>query len=92
MAFQRGHQKVGGRKPSTPNKLTKSTKEALSLIVDQELSKLSKTLGNMKPVERAQVLIRLLPYVISPAQPSDETPSVQPTGTIIRWGDKEIHV
>lgn len=33
-SFERGHKKLGGRKPGTPNKITRAVKEFLAAMVD----------------------------------------------------------
>ena len=91
MPFEAGHPKKGGRKASTPNKITKNIREVLSSMVEAELTRLPEVLNTLKPGERASILVRLLPYVLTPAQ-DDTGQEMQKSGTIIKWGDKLIHV
>lgn len=91
MPFATGHPKKGGRKSSTPNKITKQTRDILSSTVEAELARLPELLNTLKPGERASILVRLLPYVLTPAQ-DDTGHETQKSGTIIQWGDKQIHV
>ena len=55
--------KTGGRKKGTTNKLTGTTRELISQIVTQELRKLPDLLNQMEPKEKADCIIKLLPYV-----------------------------
>lgn len=56
--------KYGGRKKGTPNKLTKETKELLKNIVHNELELIPNSLNNLDTLDRLEILIKLLPYVI----------------------------
>ena len=56
--------KFGGRSKGTPNRTTKETREALKLIIDNELSELPQTLKQMKPYQRADILTKLIHYVL----------------------------
>lgn len=56
--------KYGGRQKGTPNRTTKETREALKLIIDDELQKLPQLLQSMKPYQRADVLTKLIQYVL----------------------------
>lgn len=56
--------KTGGRDQGTPNKLTKELREALKTIIDSEIEILPQLLEKMKPEKRAEILSRLLPFVL----------------------------
>jgi hypothetical protein len=56
--------KFGGRQKGTPNKTTKETREALKLIIDNELLGLPQILKQMKPYQRADILVRLIQFVL----------------------------
>lgn len=56
--------KTGGRIKGVPNKYTYATKEALSQVVNAELNHLIESLKNMSDIERANIVIRLLPFVV----------------------------
>jgi hypothetical protein len=56
--------KFGGRKKGTPNRTTKETREALKKIIDDELEYLPQLLQSMKPYQRADVLTKLIQYVL----------------------------
>ena len=68
MAFETGHQKVGGRKKGTPNKLTKEMREVLKGVVADELNTLGQRLEELKPKDRLEVFIKLLPFVLPKTQ------------------------
>lgn len=59
--------KTGGRKKGTPNRLTGSVKEMINLAITQELEQLPDLLRNLGPKEKADFLVKLLPYVMPKA-------------------------
>ena len=56
--------KTGGRIKGVQNKYTYATKDALSKVVNDELNYLNESLKNMSDLERANIVIRLLPFVV----------------------------
>jgi len=56
--------KTGGRIKGVQNKYTYATKDALSKVVNDELNYLNESLKNMTDIERANIVIRLLPFVV----------------------------
>lgn len=56
--------KTGGRAQGTPNKLTTEMREVLKTILENEINILPQLLEKMKPDKRAEVLSRLLPFVM----------------------------
>lgn len=56
--------KTGGRVKGVQNKYTYATKEVLSHVVNAELNHLIESLKNMSDTERANIVIRLLPFVV----------------------------
>jgi len=56
--------KYGGRVRGTPNKLTANMREALKTILEGEIKLLPQLLNEMKPEKRAEILSRLLPFVM----------------------------
>jgi hypothetical protein len=56
--------KTGGRVKGVQNKYTYATKDALSKVVNDELNYLNESLKNMTDIERANIVIRLLPFVV----------------------------
>ena len=68
MAFETGHQKVGGRKKGTPNKLTKEMRDVLKGVVADEIDTLGQRLEELEPKDRLEVFIKLLPFVLPKTQ------------------------
>ena len=56
--------KYGGRQKGTPNKLTKELMSVLKDILYQELEQIQERLDALKPKERVELLIKLMPYVL----------------------------
>ena len=56
--------KYGGRQKGTPNKLTKELRSVLKDILYQELEQIQERLDALKPKERIELLIKLMPYVL----------------------------
>jgi hypothetical protein len=56
--------KTGGRQQGTPNKLTKELREKLKVIMDVELDGINEMLNTLKPKQRIELIIKLLPYVL----------------------------
>ena len=75
MSRQKGDGKgrLGGRKPGTPNKVTRELREVLTPLISDYVSgdgigKDKRTLANdlavMEPEDRARVITNLVPYVM----------------------------
>lgn len=64
MAFEKGHEKKGGRQKGTPNKLTKELRSVLKDFVFEELSNLEDSLNDIDSKERIEIMIKLLPFVL----------------------------
>ena len=56
--------KYGGRQKGTQNKLTKELRTVLKDILYQELEQIQEHLDSLKPKERIELLIKLMPYVL----------------------------
>ncbi len=56
--------KFGGRQKGTPNRTTKETRQALKQIIDAEIENLPDLLQSLKPYQRADVLTKLMQYVL----------------------------
>lgn len=56
--------KYGGREKGTPNKLTKELRTVLKDLLYQELEQIQERLDTLKPKERVELLIKLMPYVL----------------------------
>lgn len=56
--------KTGGRKAGTPNKTTTETKVVLQKVLSTEIDKLGALLKKLEPIERVNVIAKLLPYIL----------------------------
>ena len=56
--------KTGGRMLGTPNKLTKEIRIVLKNLLAKEIENLPDVLEQLEPRERADLLIKLIPYVL----------------------------
>ena len=56
--------KFGGREAGTPNKITKSLKEALKAILENEIKSIPDHLERLDSKDRLEIIIKLMPYVI----------------------------
>ena len=61
--------KTGGRHKGTPNALTTTAKEILQQVIDQEIANLPALLEGLEPKDRAQLLVKLLPYKYTRVEP-----------------------
>jgi hypothetical protein len=57
-------QKFGGRTAGAVNKTTAETKAILQKIVSNELDNVESLLEQLKPQERIDAIIKLLPYIV----------------------------
>lgn len=64
MARPKGMTKTGGRQKGTPNKVTSSVKGWLSCLIDKNRRQIEKDLKAVKPLERLQMLEKLMQYVV----------------------------
>ena len=64
MARPKGMPKTGGRQKGTPNKVTSSVKGWLSCLIDKNRRQIEKDLKAVKPLERLQMLEKLMQYVV----------------------------
>lgn len=55
--------KTGGRQKGTSNKLTGTVKEMITQFVTDELQHLPTLLNKLEPKEKAEYIIKLLPYI-----------------------------
>jgi len=60
--------KTGGRSKGTPNRLTGTVKEMIHEAISSEIANLPTILQNLDPKEKADCLIKLLPYVLPKAK------------------------
>jgi len=55
--------KHGGRKKGTPNRLSRELRDVLKDIVYQELSLVQENLSKLYPMDKIELLIKLIPFV-----------------------------
>ena len=68
MPFEKGHKKVGGRKAGVENRLTKEMRSILKDLIYEELDNLPELMESMSPVERVNLLMKLIPYALPKIQ------------------------
>ena len=56
--------KHGGRQKGTPNRMTKELRSVLKDILYLELEQIQEYLDALKPKERIELLIKLMPYAL----------------------------
>ena len=56
--------KTGGRVKGTPNRLTKEMRLILKNVVGNELEHLNRHMEQLEPIDRLNLLLKLLPYVM----------------------------
>ena len=56
--------KSGGRIKGTPNKVTAELREKISLLLENQFETFESELNNLKPKDKFEILIKLIPYVI----------------------------
>ena len=56
--------KYGGRQKGTPNRMTKELRSVLKDVLYQELEQIQTHLDILKPKERVELLIKLMPFVL----------------------------
>ena len=56
--------KYGGRQKGTPNRMTKELRSVLKDVLYQELKQIQTHLDTLKPKERVELLIKLMPFVL----------------------------
>lgn len=69
--------KTGGRQKGTSNKLTGSVKEMITQLIENEVKHLPGLLNQMQPKEKADLVLKLLPYII-PKIASVDAPKEKP--------------
>ena len=56
--------KYGGREKGTPNRMTKELRSVLKDVLFEEIEALQERLDALKPKERVELLIKLMPYAL----------------------------
>ena len=59
-----GRGRLGGRVAGTPNKVSGTLKEWLTLLIDKNRKQIEKDLKSLSPKDRLQVVEKLMQYVI----------------------------
>jgi actin-like ATPase involved in cell morphogenesis len=80
MAKAKGSPKTGGRKPGTTNRSTKEIREHIANIVSENIDTLNEDLQQLKPEQRIDVIIKLLPWAAPKISSIDES-SLKQEGT-----------
>tara|TARA_Y100000768_G_C23709472_1_gene555073 strand:- start:329 stop:568 length:240 start_codon:yes stop_codon:yes gene_type:complete len=61
--------KYGGRQKGTPNKMTKELRSVLKDLLYKEIEELEERLNNLKPKERIELIIKLMPFALPKVNP-----------------------
>jgi hypothetical protein len=56
--------KYGGRQKGTPNRMTKELRSILKDILYKEIETIQESLDELEPIERIELLIKLMPYIL----------------------------
>ena len=70
--------KTGGRQKGTSNKLSGTVKEMITQFVTDELQHLPTLLNKLEPKEKAEYIIKLLPYILPKKAPVDTLKDKEP--------------
>lgn len=68
MAFEKGIEKVGGRKKGTPNRTTKEMKEMINMIVSGHLENVDDVLSDIQkedPDKYLSLLFKFMEFVVA---------------------------
>ena len=68
MARPKGTPKTGGRQKGTPTKVTASVKGWLSCLIDKNRKQIERDLKAVEPMERLQMIEKLMQYVVPKQQ------------------------
>ena len=71
--------KTGGRQKGTSNKLSGTVKEMLTQFVTNEVQHLPTLLNQLEPKEKAEYIIKLLPYILPKKAPVEEPGEQNPS-------------
>lgn len=84
MARPKGMPKTGGRAKGTPNKVTTSLKEWISLLIEQNREQIVQDLTELEPKERLQFLLKLMEYIIPKAKEEEKKENTDGCVNLIR--------
>ena len=72
--------KHGGRKRGVPNRITSDLRQLLSEAVHEYLQR---DLNALQPAKRAELMVRILPYILPPAIESEPLEDVEPLTLVL---------
>ena len=93
MARTKGQPKTGGRQHGTPNRVTKTIRQWVFDVVQENMSTLETDLQELEPKERWQIINGLLPYIVSKRQEGSnryytfDFPDKEPDKDFDTWDD-----
>lgn len=70
--------KTGGRQKGTSNKLSGTVKEMIVQFVTNEIQHLPSLLNQLEPKDKAEYIIKLLPYILPKKAPVDSLKEKDP--------------
>ena len=71
-----------GRKAGTPNKATKDIRDAFTLLIENNLSKLQEDLNGLEPKQRVKLLLDMAQFVVPKLRSIDLQSDIEETITI----------
>ena len=71
-----------GRKAGTPNKATKDIRDAFTMLIENNLSKLQEDINGLEPKERVKLLLDMAQFVVPKLRSIDLKSDVEETITI----------
>ena len=70
-----------GRKAGTPNKATKDIRDAFTLLIENNLSKLQEDINGLEPKERVKLLLDMAQFVVPKLRSIDLQSDIEETIT-----------
>jgi hypothetical protein len=64
MKFEKGHEKLGGRKKGSANKSSTDIKIKIAALIDEQFDSISSDLESLEPKERVTAYFKFLEYVL----------------------------
>ena len=71
-----------GRKAGTPNKATKDIRDAFTLLIENNLSKLQEDINGLEPKQRVKLLLDMAQFVVPKLRSIDLKSDIEETITI----------
>jgi len=65
--------KFGGRKKGTPNKTPQEVREFIQMFLEQQFEKLDEVFKQLKPKDKVNAIVKLLPYIVPKQMQMDLT-------------------